>query len=187
MTTKETRSDNDLPAAYAWLKSEPGPRIILEALHCYGTLELPGEANNPLIIEWAKEVGGWIGTWYHDDYVPWCGLFMAICAKRAGFPHNQKALSAASWATWGAPADHPALGDVLVFARPGGGHVGLYVGEDRDCYHVLGGNQSDMVCIARIRKDRLVAARRCDWHIGQPDNVRKIILKPEGAVSANEA
>ena len=35
------------------------------------------------------------------------------------------------------------LGDILTFKRNGGGHVGLYVGEDKDCYHVLGGNQGN--------------------------------------------
>lgn len=177
----------DLPKEYAWLNSEPGPAILKEALLWHGTLELPGEASNPVIIEWAKEVGGWIGSWYEQDSIPWCGLFMAMCAKRAGFPFNQKALSALEWAGWGNPAPAPMLGDVLVFKRPGGGHVGLYVGEDAQAFHVLGGNQSDKVCITRIVKNRLYAARRCAWKIAQPANVRRVILAATGALSVNEA
>jgi hypothetical protein len=44
---------------------------------------------------------------------------------------------------------------VLTFKRKGGGHVGIYVGEDSKCYHVLGGNQSNMTI--RIEKSR------CTW------------------------
>lgn len=176
-----------VPAQYAWLAAEPAPRILKEALNCYGVSEFKGDANNPVIIEWAKEVGGWIGDWYTEDSVPWCGLFMAVCAKRAGFPFNQKALSAREWVSWGKPAGQPMLGDVLVFQRSGGGHVGIYVGEDDDCYHVLGGNQSDAVNIMRIAKVRHIASRRCDWKVAQPDNVRRIFLKPDGEVSEDEA
>lgn len=180
-----------LPPQYAYLGSEPGPNILKEALLWHGTLELPGDANNPVIIEWAKEVGGWIGSWYQQDSVPWCGLFMAMAAKRAGFGFTQKALSALEWAKWGTPVKvpdaGPMLGDVLVFKREGGGHVGLYVGEDKDHYHVLGGNQSDSVCITRIAKNRLYAARRCDWKVAQPANVRRVHLSASGPVSQNEA
>ena len=45
-----------LPAQYRWLEAEPGPRMIAEALKQYGTLELPGEADNPKIIGWQDEL-----------------------------------------------------------------------------------------------------------------------------------
>lgn len=176
-----------LPAQYQWLADEPAPRILKEALNCYGVAEFPGNENNPVIIEWAKEVGGWIGSWYEQDSVPWCGLFIAVCAKRAGFPFNQKALSALEWASWGKAVPQAMLGDVLVFQRSGGGHVGIYVGEDDDCFHVLGGNQSDAVNITRIKKERHVSSRRCDWKISQPENVRRVFLKPDGNISENES
>jgi hypothetical protein len=80
----------------------------------------------------------------------------------------------------------PMLGDVLVFVRNGGGHVGLYVGEDETAFHVLGGNQSDAVNIKRIAKRRLYAARWPTYR-AEPVNVRQIPLAPNGALSANEA
>jgi uncharacterized protein (TIGR02594 family) len=175
-----------LPQQYRWLSEEKSPAILKEALHCYGVLEFKGDANNPVIIEWAKEVGGWIGSWYTQDSVPWCGLFIAVCAKRAGFPFNQKALSAREWANWGNPVAAPMLGDVLVFERPGGAHVALYVAEDGDAYHCLGGNQSDSVNITRIKKDRLLEARRCAWKISQPANVRRVFINDNGDLSENE-
>lgn len=177
----------DIPAQYEWLLKEGAPQILVEALNNYGVVEGAGDANNPLILEWAKELNGWIGEWYTQDSVPWCGLFVAICAKRAGFGFNQKALSAREWVNWGQPVTDAMLGDVLVFQRPEGGHVGLYAGEDGECFHVLGGNQHDMVCITRVDKSRLIAARRCQWKIDQPANVRRIWLAADGAISGNEA
>jgi hypothetical protein len=79
------------------------------------------------------------------------------------------------------------LGDVLVFTRHGGGgHVGFYVGEDETCYHVLGGNQSNMVNTTRILKSRCFGIRRCPWRVVQPTNVRVIQLAATGSISNNE-
>jgi uncharacterized protein (TIGR02594 family) len=173
-----------LPAQYSWLQGEPGPKVLLEAVKLYGTVEGLGTADNPSILEWAKEIGE---TDYVHDSIAWCGLFLAICAKRAGYAPARVALRALSWASWGIPVPAPALGDVLTFVREGGGHVGLYVGEDNVCYHVLGGNQSDQVRIARIAKARLHAARRCAWIGESPANIRRVHLSALGAVSTNEA
>jgi cell wall-associated NlpC family hydrolase len=78
------------------------------------------------------------------------------------------------------------LGDVLVFTRKGGGHVGIYVGQDKSCYHVLGGNQGDRVSIVRIEKTRCIGVRRTKWKISQPKNVRIIFLPDSGNTSTNE-
>lgn len=173
-----------LPSAYSWLTREPGPKMLLEGLKLYGTLEAPGVANNPTILAWAKEVG--LAASYTADSIPWCGLFMALLAKRAGKPLPRKPLWALDWATWGQDAGQPEIGDVLVFVRDGGGHVALYVGEDAGAYHVLGGNQGDAVTITRIAKARLRAARHL-YEIGEPANARPIILAATGAISENEA
>lgn len=69
----------------------------------------------------------------------------------------------------------------------GGGHVGLYVGDDAGAYHVLGGNQSDQVCVSRIAKARCIAVRRCPWKLAQPGNVRPVRPAAGGALSTNEA
>jgi uncharacterized protein (TIGR02594 family) len=137
-----------IPPAYAWLAREPGPRLLIEGLRTYGTLEVPGRGSNPTILSWAEEVG--LERVYTADHIPWCGLWMATVALRAGKWIPRQPLWALSWATWGDDGGQPELGDVLVFVRPGGGHVGLYVGEDHAAYHVLGGNQSDSVSIARV-------------------------------------
>lgn len=175
----------NLPKKYQWLNSEPGPRMLVEALKLYGTKEMPGNADSPEILAWAKETG--LNRAYSSDAVAWCGLFMAVVAKRADKEFPKDPLWARNWVKFGEAADTPMLGDVLVFTRDGGGHVGIYVGEDDTTWHVLGGNQTDAVTITRLKKNRLLAARRPSWKIAQPSNVRKVFLDASGVVSENEA
>lgn len=167
-----------LPAKYSWLNREPGPRMLLEAIKLYGTIEVPGKGSNPTITDWALELG--IGA-YSTDAIPWCGLFMAVIAKRAHWARPPNPLWARNWTKWGNPRKgHAMLGDVLVFARETGGHVALYVGEDRTHYHILGGNQGDRVSIVRRPKEPILGVRVAPWRIRQPDNVRRVYLTASG-------
>lgn len=170
-----------LPKQYQWLASEPGPKMLLEALKLHGTLEVQGDGDNPEILKWAKELG--LPQYTHDS-IPWCGLFAAIVAYLAGKPVVKDPLWAANWLKFGAPCD-PELGAIAVFSREGGNHVGLYVGEDSTHYHILGGNQKDSVSIVRIAKDRCRGFRA--QYQSKPANVRKVILSSTGEVSTNEA
>ena len=86
-----------LPPQYAWLARETGPRMLLEGLKTYGTREVPGPANNPVIMGWAREVG--IERDYHADSVPWCGLWMAVVAKGSTWPVIKGQLWAAAGRT----------------------------------------------------------------------------------------
>ncbi|MCA3131528.1 MAG: TIGR02594 family protein [Betaproteobacteria bacterium] len=180
-----------LPSSYAWLKEEPGPRILKEFVGVYGVAEDPGPGSNPAILTWAKMVG--LERVYRDDATAWCGLAMAYVAGQAGWDNAPRgnSLLARNWLYWGTAALVPMLGDVLVFWRgaPTGikGHVGVYVGEDEDAYHVIGGNQDDRVSIKRIGRQRLLQARRCPWRINQPANVRQVRLAANGALSTDEA
>ena len=173
-----------LPPAYAWIDGLPDlPRMVREARALYGVAEAPGAANNPQILGWAQEIGA---TAYRADTMAWCGLFMGVVAKRAGKVLPDGPLWALNWRHFGNPAAPPGLGDTLIFQRPSGGHVGLYVGEDATAFHVLGGNQGDRVCILRVARSRLVAARRPAYGV-TPTSVRPILLAATGALSANEA
>jgi uncharacterized protein (TIGR02594 family) len=169
---------------YNWLQEETGPRILVQAVKLIGTKEIVGKAHNPIILDWAKQLG--IKA-YTNDEIPWCGLFIAYCAHKAGVEVVDGPLWALNWAKYGTKESTPMLGDVLTFKRDGGGHVGLYVGEDRTHYHVLGGNQNNQVNVMRIAKTRLHQARRTAWKIAQPSNVRKIELSNKGIISTNEA
>jgi uncharacterized protein (TIGR02594 family) len=175
---------SNLPAEYRWLADEPGPHMIVEALKLFGTLEKSGAADNPVILGWATEIG--VRDTYSHDEIPWCGLFMGVVAKRAGKVLPAHPLWALDWKSFGRPVDTPMLGDVLVFTRNGGGHVTLYVGEDDNAYHCLGGNQHDSVCISRIAKARKPVFRRPNYSV-EPPNVRAIHLAANGATSSAEA
>ena len=175
-----------LPPAYRWIDEvRPLPRMVAEARLLHGTLEAPGPTDNPVILCWAREAG--LAKAYSSDAVPWCGLFMALVARRAGKATPANPLWARSWSGFGIASPQAALGDVLVFARAkGGGHVGLYVGEDETAFHVLGGNQADAVSITRIAKSRCIAIRRPIYRV-QPTSVAPIHLATSGAISTNEA
>jgi hypothetical protein len=173
----------NLPKKYEWLAHEGAPRHLLKALELYGVEEVVGPKHNPVIMGWAKE----LGITYNNDETPWCGLFMAIIMKRAERQVVEWPLGARNWTSFGIPSLSPMLGDVLIFKRPnGGGHVGLYVGEDTNNFYVLGGNQGNQVSIVKIVKSRLLAARRPPY-FNPPTNIRKIYLKIDGKPSENEA
>lgn len=177
----------NLPKEYEWLYKELGPRILVEALKDYGIKETPGSGNTPIIMKWAKDLNI---DWYTQDSIPWCGLVMGAWAAHAGYPYNKNLLlEAKSWENWGTKIskDKAMLGDVLTFTRNGGGHVGLYIGEDKDSFCIYGGNQSDAVGFTWILKSRLNSVSRSTFKIGQPKNVRKIYLKRTGEISTNEA
>lgn len=150
-----------------------------------GTKEISGAAHNQRILSWAKEIGGFIGKFYNADEIPWCGLFVAYCLYKNKIAVDQNALSALSWASWGTPLTRGVPGAIMVFVRPGGGHVGFYVSEDAESYHILGGNQSNAVTITRVPKHRFKAAR---WPKGQPAPTQgPVFAKFTGALSTNEA
>ena len=174
----------NLPQQYQWLTKEEAPRHLLKALELYGITESVGQKDNPIILEWAKELG--IEKIYTADSIAWCGLFVAIIMKRAGREPVDKPLWALNWANFGVNVGKPMLADILTFKRNGGGHVGIYVGEDSAAYHVLGGNQGDKVCIVRIAKARLHSVRR-PAYTNQPTNIRIVKLSSSGGLSINEA
>lgn len=171
-----------LPKKYAWLEKEGAPRHLVKALELYGTTEIAGSQHNPVIMGWAKE----LGISYNSDEVPWCGLFTAIIMKRANREVVDSPLMAKSWLNFGVSTQVPVLGDVLVFTRKGGGHVGLYVGEDNKSFFVLGGNQGNQVNIVKIAKSRLAGVRRPPYHT-PPTNLRRIYLIVNENTSNNEA
>lgn len=176
---------------YDWLGSVEGaPKMIKEAvvLGQLNTTEFPGPKSNPEIMALAAEAG--LSDIYKSDETAWCAVAHAVIALRAGkivpFKGYER-LRASSFQKFGSHVDVPMFGDTLVFSRPGGFHVGLYIGEDNVCYHVAGGNQSNQYCVTRILKGRLLEARRPEYKSGTPAGVKRIFLESEGMPSSNEA
>jgi uncharacterized protein (TIGR02594 family) len=89
-----------------------------------------------------------------SDEVPWCSSFANWVVTQAGLKGTNSA-AADSWSNWGAevPDGDQCPGCVVVLSRVGGHHVGFYSDEDDDGVFLLGGNQSDKVCIRHFSWD----------------------------------
>lgn len=159
------------------------PKWITAARALIGTREIPGPANNSMIVSWWAKLHA---PWFNADSVPWCGLLIAHCLDAAGLPYPGKGefARALRWKTWGTPVS-ARLGAIGVKARVGGGHVFFIVGEtpDKRYYKALGGNQSDMVSIVDIPKSAVVAIR---WPEGAAPGDAALPVLPAGRVSERE-
>lgn len=166
-----------------------GPVWYRDAMRLLGLQEIPGPKSNPAIINMAKRLGGWVASFYTNDDIPWCGLFVAnsiaTTLPEERMPANP--LGAQNWQKFGFETTR-CLGAIMVFTRKGGGHVGFYVGEDRTHFHILGGNQNNSVSITRIEKSRLVQGGIRWPRTGEPPLGGAIQLSQSGApLSMSEA
>ena len=178
-----------IPAQYAHVKAAFDIPLLFEAAKLVGIQEVVGKGSHPVIMSWAKRLG--VAAIYTDDDTAWCGLAHANIVSLAGLPmpfKGYEVLRAKSWKDWGIGVRlrDAMLGDTLVFDRPGGFHVGLYVGEDDHHFYVLGGNQKNAYGFAKIEKNRCVAVRRPKY-AEIPRSARKVIFQDNSAVSTNEA
>ncbi|NBN63094.1 TIGR02594 family protein [Microvirga tunisiensis] len=140
------------------------------------------------LMAWLRSDGHTLGD---PARLPWCGDFVETAlalALPAEVLHTNPYL-ARNWLRFGVPLERPSVGAVAVFwrgARTGSsGHVGFYVGEDADHYHILGGNQANMVSVVRIARERLLGFR---WPASMPLPLTgPVTLTAEGQVTTNEA
>lgn len=173
--------DKALPA-----QSKPAPPAwYQELLRRKGLHEIRDRSS---LIAWLRSDGRTLGD---PAKLPWCGdtIETAIALTLPTEPLPSNPYLARNWLKFGVPLGRPALGAVIVFWRGSktgnSGHVGLYVGEDADAYHVLGGNQSDAITIARLDKGRLLGFR---WPTKFPlPTGGKVQLTRSGGLSTNEA
>jgi len=100
---------------------------------------------NPKIINCYKSVGFKLNT----DNTAWCAGFAGWILKMSCLPAI-KTLSSTAYKGYGTPVDirKPEtwrLNDIVVFVRPGGGHIGFFRGYNpaTKALRILGGNQSD--------------------------------------------
>lgn len=159
-TAPEKRYTFD-PACFQIQRTVARFACIAEHERAQGVREIVGAESNPRILQYASEVG----IDYTDDDIPWAGLFVAWVVKigdpGADMPTN--VLGNRNWLDYGVPTEAPEKGTIAVFWRQSpssfAGHVGFYMGEDDQSYHVLGGNQANQVSIARLKKERLLGFR----------------------------
>lgn len=179
--------------------AEPLPSVLAVAPHLAkmramtGIKEVPGKANNPLIIGWARSLAIRYPdlkpdlSWYTLDSVAWCGLGCgeAVGECDPGFKPPRGLLGAGNWATWGQKLTEPTPGAILVFKRTGGHHVTLYESEKGGRLYCRGANQGDMVNVSS-RTDKPIAIR---WPPGLaiPKAGRKIGVTANAVSAGKEA
>jgi uncharacterized protein (TIGR02594 family) len=134
--------------------------LIKTALGEYGEMEKPGAVqHSPRILEYFAEIGH---SWVKDDETAWCSAFVNFIAKVTGHEYSGK-LDARSWLTVGLKTNRPEPGDVVILWRGDPqswkGHVGFFVKKDSSGIWILGGNQSNQVCITPYSADRLLDYR----------------------------
>lgn len=140
------------------IEKSSAPAWYLIAEGEIGVREIPANGDNARIVAYhgATNLGP------SPDSVPWCSSFVNWCMREAGLLGTTRP-NARSWLTWGYPMKAPELGAVAVFwrVRRDGwqGHVGFYVKTEGDYIYVLGGNQSDEVCIQAYHKSKLLGYR----------------------------
>ncbi len=136
--------------------------IIKTALGEYGVSEYKNENQNPVILNYFKEIGK---SWVTTDETAWCSAFVNWVALKCKKPLSGK-LTARSWLIVGDKITNPILGDVVVFWREHPktwkGHVGFFMGysEDKKFIYCLGGNQNNQVNIKAYPVKRLLGFRR---------------------------
>lgn len=130
-----------------------------------GTFEWK-DGHNPRVLAYFRDAGH---AWVKDDETAWCAAFVGAMLHRAGLKGTGK-LTARSYLDWGEPValDEARPGDIVVFSRgnPNGwqGHVAFLTQGHEKTLEVLGGNQSNQVCIAEYPVSRLLGIRRLpEW------------------------
>lgn len=128
------------------MSKQPNLPWMKEAFSHIGLREIKGPKHNPEIQKWLKA----LNAWYDDDETAWCGTFVAWCLKSAGVKYAKAWYRALDYCNYGAKLSKPCYGCVAIKPRQGGGHVCFVVGRDKKTGKlvVLGGNQSDQVCLA---------------------------------------
>jgi uncharacterized protein (TIGR02594 family) len=142
------------PAAQA----EVSRPLWLEAgLKLLGTKEGAGGADNPLILDWAKEEGGDIAQSYTHDSIPWCALFANHILTHVGLKGTETLWALDFAGKWpSVKLDGPAVGAFAPMLRNGGGHIICVAGRAKSGNVMgLGGNQSDAVTLAEFPLSRL--------------------------------
>lgn len=126
-----------------------------------GIKEIRGKNHNKVIQSFFERA---VGVLYSDE-TAWCAAFVNSCLIEAGMKGTGK-LNARSFLNWGVNSKNPQVGDIIVFWRGSKsswkGHVGFYVGESGKYVKVLGGNQSDKVCIKNYPKKRILGYRKAE-------------------------
>lgn len=141
-------------------------QLIFNALGFIGHEEIDGPNSDDQILAWIRSM---FPGWEDDSTIAWCSVFLCmvannVCAENPQENGHKTPGMARSWLSVGEVVDKPLPGDICILWRgsPKGekGHVGLYCNTIKDRVYLLGGNQSDSVCVADYAKNRILGFRR---------------------------
>lgn len=110
-----------------------------------GVREVAGPGSNPRILGYFRDAAL---PHFQDDAISWCAAFVGAMLRRTGLPNTGSGM-ARSYLGWGFPSPLR-VGAIAVFPRndnPAQGHVGFIVAIRGNKIDILGGNQSNMVCV----------------------------------------
>jgi uncharacterized protein (TIGR02594 family) len=145
--------------------------LLQQCRQYYGVKEIPGAKSNPIIDQMLRSVG-----MPAKDSIAWCSAFVNHVAGLCQAEQTDRAI-ARSWLTVGTEiytgSSNPDFvvgqltsaipGDVVILRRGNStwqGHVGfLYWRQENRCW-VLGGNQSNRVCLKTYPNTRILGIRR---------------------------
>lgn len=136
-------------------------KIIEIGFNEYGTREVPGDRDNPEIIKYFNELG-FNGSRLKDE-TAWCSAYANWVAKKSNCAFSGE-LTARSWLNVGKTIKTPQLGDIVVLWRESPdswkGHVGFFIKQNKSFVYLLGGNQTNKVCIQGYPVSRILDYRK---------------------------
>ena len=103
---------------------------IAEGRKHIGLREIKGPKHNPTLLKWLSDMGQYSNeskAWWHDDEMPWCGLFVGHCLGVTDRYVVKNWFRAGAWADSQlmTKLDKPAYGCIVTFTRKGGGMLVL--------------------------------------------------------------
>lgn len=183
-----------LPDKFKWIDEiGPLPKVIENAIQYLGVREVKGQANNPVIMQMAKELG-LEKIFVSDDTQAWCALFVNYILKISEKPmvdikgDKYNLLRAKYLLNYGEPVKYEdaMLGDVVVIHRPGGWHTFFVIAKTPAGNPIgIGGNQGNQVSIDEFDKDRVDGIRRF-YSTAPPESVKAYVVDSTGKLSTNE-
>lgn len=128
------------------------PAWMAKARGEIGVREIVGSRHSPRVLEYHATTGR-----FTTDEVPWCASFVNWVLVNSGQAGTGSAV-ALSFRSYGTRLERPAYGSIAVISWGGGkGHVGFVVGKQGSSIMLLGGNQSNSVCVSPFRSSAIVA------------------------------
>lgn len=77
-----------------------------------------------------------------QENLPWCAGFVSYCVKKSGL-NLRYTLRAKDYLKMGKIVNNPQTGDLIIFSRQGGGHIGIIEKITKDTITTIEGNLGD--------------------------------------------